>query len=104
MAKKMYTVIAPCLALVVALAFVEPPGVAGFESGRQEHRRSHGRRHGAARKKPRRHAASYVCPMHPDMRSRAPGTCPKCLMELVRLDAKSAKTQGPRDVNKELKQ
>lgn len=24
----------------------------------------------------------YTCPMHPDVRQREPGTCPKCGMEL----------------------
>ena len=26
---------------------------------------------------------TYVCPMHPDVSSSAPGTCPKCNMKLV---------------------
>lgn len=30
------------------------------------------------------HAAVYVCPMHPDVTSDKPGTCPKCGMELVK--------------------
>ena len=25
----------------------------------------------------------YVCPMHPDVTSTSPGTCPKCGMKLV---------------------
>jgi hypothetical protein len=28
-------------------------------------------------------ADSYMCPMHPDVRSNAPGQCPKCKMTLV---------------------
>jgi hypothetical protein len=28
-------------------------------------------------------AAAYVCPMHPDVMSAVPGTCPRCRMELV---------------------
>ena len=28
-------------------------------------------------------AADYSCPMHPEVRSRAPGECPKCGMTLV---------------------
>lgn len=27
--------------------------------------------------------AVYVCPMHPDVTSKEPGTCPKCHMKLV---------------------
>ena len=30
--------------------------------------------------------ASYVCPMHPEVRSDAPGRCPKCGMKLVPAD------------------
>jgi hypothetical protein len=28
-------------------------------------------------------AAAYVCPMHPEVTSSAPGLCPKCNMKLV---------------------
>ena len=31
----------------------------------------------------RRRLVNYVCPMHPDIRSKSHGTCPKCLMDLV---------------------
>jgi hypothetical protein len=30
--------------------------------------------------------AVYTCPMHPEVRRRAPGHCPKCGMELVPAD------------------
>jgi hypothetical protein len=30
-----------------------------------------------------REAAIYTCPMHPEVVSSAPGTCPKCGMKLV---------------------
>ena len=26
---------------------------------------------------------TYICPMHPDVRQRNPGRCPKCRMDLV---------------------
>jgi FtsP/CotA-like multicopper oxidase with cupredoxin domain len=32
-------------------------------------------------------ASSYVCPMHPEVTSNSPGTCPKCGMKLVPSDA-----------------
>src|SRR5215211_9240871 len=32
-------------------------------------------------------ASSYVCPMHPEVTSSEPGTCPKCGMKLVPSDA-----------------
>jgi hypothetical protein len=94
MAKKIYTVIASCIALVLTLAFVEPAGACAIEGGQQGHQRALNRRHRASRKKPlRQRAVSYVCPMHPDMRSNSPGTCAKCLMEFVRKDARLAQPE-----------
>jgi hypothetical protein len=43
-----------------------------------------------ARKRTGRRAVSYVCPMHPDMRSNSPGECPKCGMNLM-AERKAAK-------------
>jgi hypothetical protein len=39
-----------------------------------------------------RAAAVWVCPMHPEVRRAAPGSCPLCGMDLVReaADAKPA--------------
>ena len=94
MAKKIYTVIASCVALVLTLAVVEPPRVSASEDRHQGSHRALGRRHRVIRKKAvRRRASGYVCPMHPDMRSNSPGTCPKCLMEMVRKDAKPARRE-----------
>ena len=31
-------------------------------------------------------AATYVCPMHPDVRASSPGTCPRCGMTLIPSD------------------
>jgi hypothetical protein len=90
MAKKIYTVNAFCIAFMLALTIVEPRGAAAIDGRQQGDRHAVSRRHRrAARKKAyRRHVVGYVCPMHPDVRANAPGTCPKCLMELVRKDAK----------------
>jgi hypothetical protein len=90
MAKKIYTGIASCITVIITLAIVAPPSAAAFdERPQEEHRHAADRRHRTPRKKARRRqAVSYVCPMHPDMRSKSPGTCPKCLMELVRRNAK----------------
>ena len=30
----------------------------------------------------------YTCPMHPEIRSASPGTCPKCGMQLVPIKTK----------------
>ncbi len=89
MAKKIYSVIAYGMFFILTLALVEPPGASAIEKGQQGHHRALNRRHRAVRKKiVRQRATGYVCPMHPDMRSNSPGTCPKCLMELVRKGAK----------------
>jgi hypothetical protein len=94
MAKNIYTVIASGVAVILTLAFVEPPCASAIEDGQQGHHHALSRRHRVVRKKAvRRRATGYVCPMHPDMRSNAPGTCPKCLMELVRKDARPAKSK-----------
>ncbi len=41
-----------------------------------EHEGHEGHDHGSA-------SAAYVCPMHPEVTSDAPGLCPKCNMKLV---------------------
>lgn len=35
---------------------------------------------------PQGQAPAYVCPMHPDVTGDAPGTCPRCGMDLVPLE------------------
>lgn len=39
-------------------------------------------------------AAVYTCPMHPEVTSDKPGTCPKCGMNLEKVDA-DAKPEEP---------
>src|SRR5207342_3857277 len=38
---------------------------------------------------------SYVCPMHPEVTSSEPGTCPKCGMKLVPADTLPASAPKP---------
>jgi Cu2+-exporting ATPase len=38
--------------------------------------------------------AGYTCPMHPEVRSPSPGTCPKCGMQLVPIKAKQGEMSG----------
>ena len=91
MAKKIYAAFASCVAVVLALAFAEPPSASAIpdQQQRQEHRHAVNRRNRAARqrvkarRKANRRRISYVCPMHSDIRSNSQGTCPKCLMDLV---------------------
>ena len=55
------------LLLTVTLAFVAP---------------AYARHDGHGPAKPRQTAARYTCPMHPEMKSAKPGSCPKCKMDL----------------------
>jgi hypothetical protein len=90
MTKKFSPVAASCAAVVLMLAVGEAHGTAAIDGRQPGHRHAAGRRHRAARKKAhRRHVAVYACPMHPDISSNAPGSCSKCLMELVRTGAQS---------------
>lgn len=50
----------------------------------------------AGKKDTVQHTAFYTCPMHPDMKSDKPGTCPKCGMNLTL----SKKEQLKKDVTK----
>lgn len=50
--------------------------------------------------KSQREIAQYSCPMHPAVRSKAAGRCPKCGMNLTRVKKESA--VGPRESSKAL--
>lgn len=93
---------------LAALGFAAPSGVAAAQDGHHHHEqqnaakrarrrtvsnRARAARHRAkASKRWNRAAAVYSCPMHPDIREKAAGTCPKCLMDLVR-EGEPAKAQ-----------
>ena len=74
---KIYLKLASLIAVIASLLFAGPPSKAAH--GDHVHRRA-----AKVRKRIRKQAVSYVCPMHPDMRSRSRGECAKCGMELVR--------------------
>jgi hypothetical protein len=91
MAKKTYAAFASLIAVILGLTCAEPPSAFAIHDQHQrpEHRRAVDRRNRAARqrvkarRKATRHRISYVCPMHPDIRSKSRDKCPKCLMDLV---------------------
>lgn len=63
------------LVIITALAFT---GVASQEPARHVHKRP-----AKVRKRVQKRTVNYICPMHPDMRSKSRGECPKCGMDLV---------------------
>jgi hypothetical protein len=46
-------------------------------------------------------AATYVCPMHPEVTSDKPGTCPKCGMALEKQEAKKTEATTEHHIKKE---
>lgn len=64
------------VAVIASLLFVAPTSKAAHDG-------SHQKRAAKVQKKVRKQPVSYVCPMHPDMRSKSRGECAKCGMELV---------------------
>ena len=63
------------IAITASLLFAVPASTAPHD---HVHRRV-----AKVRKRVRKQAVNYVCPMHPDMRSKSRGECAKCGMELV---------------------
>lgn len=101
MRKKLY---AALVSLTAALACAGPAEASAKHDGHQHQVQRHdaqrkreraraARRQARARVRARRRAVAYVCPMHPDVRERSRGTCPKCLMDLV-AEPRAAKAGG----------
>lgn len=64
------------------------------QAAQRTHKRAHGTGQRArSRSRAKRRAVLYVCPMHPDIRQRSRGTCPKCLMDLV-AEPRGSKASG----------
>ena len=105
MTRKMLVGLTSAVVVALALAFVGPEGAGAAHDGRRHGEQppaAKGARRPAARKRVRaaRHrarvgrrashaATTYSCPMHPDVRQKAAGACPKCLMNLERETAKA---------------
>ena len=66
------------ISLVASIAVLVFTGVASPTSAHDVRQRP-----AKVRKTVKKLAASYVCPMHSDIRSKSRGECPKCGMELV---------------------
>lgn len=93
MTKRIYSALVSLVAAVVALSTVGASDASARCDGLHQHGRQHAakktnkrarsaRRRARTRGRTGRQTVAYVCPMHPDIRERARGTCPKCLMEL----------------------
>lgn len=83
-----YLKFAGLIAVIASLLYAGPTSRAAHERTHQRRGEqtaaNHVRRRVAKmRKRIRKQPVSYVCPMHPDMRSRSRGECAKCGMELV---------------------
>ena len=84
MATKTYAAVAFGVSAMLVLTFGELPSASAIhdQDQRPAHRRA-ARQRETRKKENRRRLVHYVCPMHPDIRSKSHGTCPKCLMKLV---------------------
>lgn len=76
MRRNMYLKIASFVVIITALVFT---GVANETSAPDVPKRP-----ARVRKRMKKRTVNYVCPMHPDMRSKSRGECPKCGMDLVK--------------------
>ena len=93
MTKRIYSALVSLVAVVIALLTVGASDASARCDGLHHHGRQHvakktnkrarsARQRARTRRRAGRQTVAYVCPMHPDIRERARGTCPKCLMEL----------------------
>ena len=83
MARKIGRALTSCLTVMLVLTFAELPGTSATQ---EKHSKTHAVKRTAKQQRKsvrRRQTVRYVCPMHPDIRSKSRGTCPKCLMDLV---------------------
>ena len=85
MVKKVCGAIAFGVTVMLVLTLSELPSASAIDEQdqRTDLRRAAQHRVKKRKKENRRRLVHYVCPMHPDIRSKSQGTCPKCLMDLV---------------------
>lgn len=103
MTRKILVGLTSAVVVAVAVALAGTEGAWAAHDGRHHRDQTPGAkraRRPASRKRAARHrvragrkanqvASTYSCPMHPDVREKAAGTCPKCLMNLERETAKA---------------
>ena len=80
---RVYLKLVSLIAVIVTLLFTGPVSKATTDGSHHSSADHVRRRVVRVRKRVRKQAAHYVCPMHPDMRSKSHGECAKCGMELV---------------------
>lgn len=91
MKKIFYALVASALLFLLTLADIQAAPATHDEHAHAPHdrmrqanvSRARRRQSKTRRRSVRRTQLSYACPMHPDMRSRSRGECPKCGMALV---------------------
>ena len=69
--------------LVLTLSELPSASAIDEQDQRTDLRRAAQHRVKKRKKENRQRLVHYVCPMHPDIRSKSHGTCPKCSMDLV---------------------
>ena len=82
MTRKVLGPLASCIAIVLGFTSgqaLKASAIPDVHQRPEDHRTAKGRK----KENRKRRAISYVCPMHPDIRSHSRGKCPKCLMDLV---------------------
>ena len=75
-------IVLPLALLLAALALTTSPAAGAHDShvnGQEQHRSETPAKR---RQNPQQQQAMYTCPMHHDVRSKTPGECPTCKMEL----------------------
>jgi hypothetical protein len=77
-------IVLPLALLLTALALTTSPEAGAHAPNGHERQRSEtrARRPAKRRQNAQKQQAMYTCPMHHDVRSKTPGECPKCKMEL----------------------